>query len=360
MRGRWAAGIVPRNFAWIIKGHLALSERPGGSAPDHRRVRRQEEILWLRAQGFTRVVSLLSSTHNLHAYEELGLECSHVPMGVHADIPTVLGELYPQLLGWLHAGDRILVHQDELGDRIAGVFAGFLWWSGMIPEPPLAISAIEHLLRRQLGAAGRTIATLAQEVPLPPEEDRRHPAPPPEETVVALRPEAPEAAAPAPAGRARPATPAAVPTGEAGAAPAPVADLSSRRRAARPRRTTSVTTRAPAAKRPKPATPTKAAKAPKPATPTKAAKARKPATPTVSRKAKQTAGKTAGKARKATARAELAKTVARKTAVKPARAGSRQPAAKAVASSGKVTRAAKTIRGVAPGSAPARRRISAR
>ncbi|MGD0343480.1 MAG: hypothetical protein ABSB55_00725 [Acidimicrobiales bacterium] len=358
MRGRWAAGIVPRNFAWIIKGHLALSERPGGSAPDHRRVRRQEEILWLRAQGFTRVVSLLSSTHNLHAYEELGLEYSHVPMGVHADIPTVLGELYPQLLGWLHAGDRILVHQDELGDRVAGVFAGFLWWSGMIPEPPLAISAIEHLLRRQLGAAGRTIATLAQEVPLPPEEDRPHPAPPPEETVVALRPEAPEAATPAPAGRTRPATLVAVPTGEADAAPASVADLSSRRRAARPRRAASVTTRAPAAKARKP-TPTKAAKARKP-TPTKAAKARKPATPTVPRKAKQTAGKTAGKARKAPARAAPAKATAGKTAAKPVRAGSRQPAAKARASSGKVTRAAKTVRGAAAGSAPARRGISAR
>jgi hypothetical protein len=358
MRGRWAAGIVPRNFAWIIKGHLALSERPGGSAPDHRRVRRQEEILWLRAQGFTRVVSLLSSPHNLHAYEELGLEYSHVPMGVHADIPTVLGELYPQLLGWLQAGDRILVHQDELGDRVAGAFAGFLWWSGMIPEPPLAISAIEHLLRRQLGAAGRTIATLAQEVPLPPEEDRPHPAPPPEETVVALRPEAPEAATPAPAGRAGP------------AASAPVADLSSRRRAARPRRAASVTTEAPAAKRPKP-TPIKAAKARKPATltvprkakqtaGTTAAKARMAPAPTVPRKAKQTAGKTAGKARKAPARAAPAKAAAPKTAVKPVRAGSRQPAAKARASSGKVAQAAKTVRGAAAGPAPARHRISAR
>ncbi|MGD0895712.1 MAG: hypothetical protein ABSA08_06875 [Acidimicrobiales bacterium] len=357
MRGRWLAGIVPRNFAWIIKGHLALSERPGGSAPDHRRVRRQEEILWLRAQGFTRVVSLLSSTHNLHAYEELGLEYSHVPMGVHADIPTVLGELYPQLLGWLRAGDRILVHQDELGDRVAGVFAGFLWWSGMIPEPPLAISAIEHLLRRQLGAAGRTIATLAQEVPLPPEEDRRHPAPPPEETVVVLRPEVVETATPAPAERARPATPERAAPGEAVAAPAAVADISSRRRAARPRRTASVTARAPAAERPKPtrAAPSRAT------TPPKAAKARKSAPPPVPRKAKKTAGKTAVKARRAPARpAPPAKAVARKTAVKPVRAGSRQPAAKARVSSGKVTRAAKTVRGAASGSVPARRRIRAR
>ncbi len=355
MRGRWLAGIVPRNFAWIIKGHLALSERPGGSAPDHRRVRRQEEILWLRAQGFTRVVSLLPSTHNLHAYEELGLEYSHVPMGVRADIPTVLGELYPQLLGWLHAGDRILVHQDELGDRLAGVFAGFLWWSGMIPEPPLAISAIEQLLRRQLGAAGRTIATLAQEVPLPPEEDRRHPAPPPEETVVALRPEAPETATPA--GRTRPATPERAAPGEAVAAPATVADISSRRRAAPPRRTASVTARTPAAKRPKPT----GAAPPRATTSPKAAKARKPAPPPVPRKAKKTAGKTAVKARRAPARAAPpAKAVARKTAVKPVRAGSRQPAAKTRVSSGRVTRTAKTVRDAASGSVPARRRIRAR
>jgi hypothetical protein len=254
MKGRWAAGIIPRNFAWIIKGHLAVSERPGGSAPDHRRVRRQEEIFWLRAQGFTRVVSLLPSTHNLHAYEELGLECAHVPMGMYADIPTVLGELYPKLLGWLHAGDRILVHQDELGDRIAGVFAGFLWWSGMIPEPPLAISAIEHLLRRQLGAAGRTIATLALEIPPPPEEDRRHPAPPPEETVVELRPE--DAETPAPAGPVvsgggEPAAPG----GDARETPddavAPVADISARRSTLRSRR------RKPEATEPQPVSPLK-------------------------------------------------------------------------------------------------------
>ena len=87
MRGRWAAGIVPRNFCWIIRDTLAVSERPGGYAPNHRRVRRQEEILWLRAQGFTRVVSLLRSTHNLHAYDELGLEWSPLPDAGRTDDP---------------------------------------------------------------------------------------------------------------------------------------------------------------------------------------------------------------------------------------------------------------------------------
>ena len=167
MRGRWAAGIVPRNFAWIIKDHLAVSERPGGYAPHHRRVRRQEEILWLRAQGFTRVVSLLPSTHNLHAYEELHIPSSHFPLPVNADVRAPLSELYPALLGWLRAGERVLVHQEELGERVAGVVAGFLCWSGALPEPPRAISAVEQLLKRQLGSAGRAIVALVPELPPP-------------------------------------------------------------------------------------------------------------------------------------------------------------------------------------------------
>ncbi len=195
----------------------------------------------MRAQGFTRVVSLLASSHNLHAYEELGLDCAHVSMGVRADIPTVLGELYPQLLGWLRAGERILVHQDELGDRVAGVFAGFLWWSGMIPEPPLAISAIEHLLRRQLGSTGRTIAMLATEVPLPAEDDRRHPAPRSGETVVNLRVESQGTGEPgAPAGlRTGPeAIPEARSTGAMGVALTPVVPIAVRPSRARSGRVT--------------------------------------------------------------------------------------------------------------------------
>ncbi len=161
MKGRWAAGIMPRNFAWIVKDRLAVSERPGGYAPHHRPVRRQEEILWLEAQGFTRVVSLLPSSHNLHAYEELGLPASHFGLPPHADVREELGVLYPALLAWIRDGERVLVHQEELGERVAGVVAGFLCWCGLLPDPPRAIYAVEQLLRRQLGSAGRSIVALA-------------------------------------------------------------------------------------------------------------------------------------------------------------------------------------------------------
>ena len=62
MKGKWAQGIQPRNFAWVIKDRLAICERPGGYGANHRRVRRQEEIIWLREQGFGVVISLLPSS----------------------------------------------------------------------------------------------------------------------------------------------------------------------------------------------------------------------------------------------------------------------------------------------------------
>lgn len=161
MKGKWAKGIPPRYFAWIIKGKLAVSERPGGYARNHRKVRRHEEILWLRGEGFTRIVSLLPSPHNLHAYDELDMTWSHVPLGPHDDASAVLGELYFHMKHWMGAGERILVHQEELGDRLMGVVAGYLRWSGMVPSGPKAIAIVERMLGRQMGPAGRELVTLA-------------------------------------------------------------------------------------------------------------------------------------------------------------------------------------------------------
>ena len=81
MKGKWARGIEPRMFTWVIKDRLAAAERPGGYAKNHRKVRRMEEIIWLQQQGFTQVVSLLDSPHNLHAYEEMGIPHTQVAYG---------------------------------------------------------------------------------------------------------------------------------------------------------------------------------------------------------------------------------------------------------------------------------------
>src|SRR3954454_24268031 len=94
LRGRWAQGLQPRYFTWVIKDRLGAGERPGGFARNHRKVRRQEELIWLNVNGFTHVVSLLDSPHNLHAYDEIGLAYVHVPLGPHDELSLRLSSIY--------------------------------------------------------------------------------------------------------------------------------------------------------------------------------------------------------------------------------------------------------------------------
>jgi hypothetical protein len=161
LKGKWAQGIVPRNFTWVIKGQLAVCERPGGYGANHRRVRRQEEIVWIREQGFTRVVSLLASPHNLHAYEELGVEYRHHPFGPHDDVASALVPFWIELRSLLGAGETILVHHDEVGDRLEGAVAGYLVFAGLVPEEPRAVAIIETVMQRPLGPLGREIVGVA-------------------------------------------------------------------------------------------------------------------------------------------------------------------------------------------------------
>ena len=155
MKGKWAQGIEPRNFAWVVKDKLAVCERPGGYGANHRRVRRQEEIIWIREQGFTCVISLIPSPHNLHNYDELGVTWRHRPFAAHDDEQKFVAGFFPELRAMLADGQKVLVHQDELGDRVSGLVAGFLLWSGMVDHGPHAISITEQLVHRQLGPLGR-------------------------------------------------------------------------------------------------------------------------------------------------------------------------------------------------------------
>lgn len=157
MKNRWARGISPRNFTWVMKGKFAVSERPGGYSRNHRRVRRQEEIIWIREEGFSRVVSLLASPHNLHAYEEFGVPYSHLPFGEQDDPVKVLPDLYKRLREWIADGEMILLHDEEVGDRLMGIIGGFLLWSEMLPSSTQTITAVERLFEKQMGPEGREI-----------------------------------------------------------------------------------------------------------------------------------------------------------------------------------------------------------
>lgn len=157
MRGKWAAGIEPRGFTWIFRGILAVSERPGGSTQVHRRVRREEELLWLKHQGFGRVVSILPVMQNLESYVDHGLSVSHYALRGGPQQREVLEACYQDLDNSMKAHVAVLLHGDDVSDRLLGVLAGYLVWSRRVETPPAAIALIERLFRRSLGPEGREI-----------------------------------------------------------------------------------------------------------------------------------------------------------------------------------------------------------
>ena len=170
MKGKWSKGIEPRNFCWIIKDSIAICERPGGHTANHRRVRRHEEVIWIREHGFHRVISLIPSPHNLHAYAELNMPFEHVPLGPHDDAHMAMSVLFLNLKIWVARGEKIIIHQDEISDRLQGTMGADLLYAGLLANGPQAITVIEHVMSRQLGPAGRELINLAElglEIPAP-------------------------------------------------------------------------------------------------------------------------------------------------------------------------------------------------
>lgn len=164
LRGKWALGITPRNFTWILKDKLAVCERPGGYGSNHRRVRRQEEIIWLRENGFGMVVSLIGAPHNLHNYEELDVNYLHRPLGAQEDIDTFLRSFYPELHQLLGDGVKVMVHGEEVGDRIMGIMGGYIRWAGLVDDGSKAITITERLAGHQLDPFARSLILRADKL----------------------------------------------------------------------------------------------------------------------------------------------------------------------------------------------------
>ncbi len=157
MRGRWAAGIEPRGFTWVFRGRLAVAERPGGSTSVHRRVRRDEELLWLKNQGFNRIISILPANANVTAYAEHGLVAAHYPLRAGPLQRDVLAACFRDLTDSAAAGQVVLLHGDEVSDRVMGVVAGYLVWTQRVPSVPGAVALVERLFRRSVGPDGREV-----------------------------------------------------------------------------------------------------------------------------------------------------------------------------------------------------------
>lgn len=164
LRGKWAQGIVPRNFCWVLKDRMAVCERLGGYGSGHRPVRRQEEIIWVLNNNFSYVVSVIPASHNLRNYEELGLAYLHRPLAKSDDFEARLPEIYRDLAQRLDRRERLLFHREEVGDVMSGFVGGYLVWAGYMPEPHRAVVVVEQLLGRKMGPVAREMVNAAAQI----------------------------------------------------------------------------------------------------------------------------------------------------------------------------------------------------
>lgn len=151
-------GLRPRGFTWVIADRLAVSERIGGYGFQHRKIRREEEITWLkRDAGMTSVITLLPGNQNLQAYRDAGLSVSQVAVPAEpsrADAERVFKALHKALS---EHGARVLLHREVIDDNLGGLLAGYLVWSGMVTKPIMAVALVQEILRRPLGPEGRAL-----------------------------------------------------------------------------------------------------------------------------------------------------------------------------------------------------------
>jgi len=144
------AGLKPNDFHWIIEGRLAVSECIGGGGLTPRKIRREEEVQWLKSQGINSIFSLLDSDFNLKNYQEVGFRTYHFPLGEEIDKDS-LKIIFEAIKEALSDKDRkLLIHREILDEEIPGILAGYLIYSKLLKDPILSRTILEKILEKPL------------------------------------------------------------------------------------------------------------------------------------------------------------------------------------------------------------------
>src|ERR671933_3004414 len=137
---------TPKRIWWARAGKLCALERPGGGGRSHRPERRAAEIDYLAANGVHTVVSLMTTRHNLGAYEEAGLEWRHVPLDSCAEAVDALDDLLRLLRRELRRRGAVAIHANRHTDLPAAVCAAHLYAAhGVDPAEALSEAAAAGL-----------------------------------------------------------------------------------------------------------------------------------------------------------------------------------------------------------------------
>ena len=64
----------------------------------------------------------------------------------------------------LESGTKVIVHNENVDDRLVGIMGGYIRWAGLVEEPSQAITVIERIAARQLDPFGREVILMVHEL----------------------------------------------------------------------------------------------------------------------------------------------------------------------------------------------------
>lgn len=142
---------------------MAVSERVGGYGFQHRRVRREEEIIWLKEQGINTVLSFLPSNQNSAAYDAAGFRVlAHTVEGFPEEGEDVAAIFAAMDAALAPPGASVLIHRDTIDDAMSGILAGYLVHSRLVDDPIIATSVIQEIVGRPMGPEGRSLIPIGE------------------------------------------------------------------------------------------------------------------------------------------------------------------------------------------------------
>ena len=84
-----------------------------------------------------------------------------MPIGPRDELGARVVAIYETLAKLLDdPTEKLFVHHEEFGDRLLGVLAGYLIYAGLVNSGPHALSIMEKLTAKSLGAEGREIVAV--------------------------------------------------------------------------------------------------------------------------------------------------------------------------------------------------------
>jgi hypothetical protein len=118
----------------------------------------------LRENDFGFVISISVAPHNLHSYEELQMPYKHRPIANSDEIDQWLKAFYTELSVLIQRGLKIIVHAEEVSERLHGLMGGYIRWSGLVDDSAQAIILTERIAGRQLDPDSRELILRVHEL----------------------------------------------------------------------------------------------------------------------------------------------------------------------------------------------------